>query len=145
MKFLRSALGSAAVKKPTINLDALGIGFSDWKSFIQLAAIFEDVGTSAYNGAAPLIANKTYLAAAAMIYGTEAQHSGALRTHAIDFGIQVPNADGKSVPPTPHTPFFDDSMGLTIARTTTEVLHIVYHGGTHSGGFFPNGLNGNIR
>lgn len=145
VQFLRSALGGSAAKKPTINLDALGIGFSDWKSFITLAAVFEDVGTSAYCGAAPLIQNKQYLDAAARIYGTEAQHSGALRTHAVDMGIQVPNADGKSVPPTPQTPFFVDQMGFTIPRSAQEVLNIVYHGGQHSGGFFPNGLNGNIR
>lgn len=143
--FLRTALGSAAVKKPTIKLDALGIGFSSVASFIMLAAAFEDVGTSAYLGAAPLIQNKAYLDAAARIYGTEAQHSGALRTHAIDLGVQVPSVDGKSVPPTPQTPFFVDSKGLTIPRSAQEVLNIVYHGGQHSGGFFPNGLNGNIR
>ncbi|MEO8726008.1 MAG: ferritin-like domain-containing protein, partial [Acidobacteriaceae bacterium] len=138
VRFLRSALGSAAVKKPTINLNALGIGFSDWKSFIILAAIFEDVGTSAYNGAAPLIQSKTYLAAAAGIYGVEAQHSGALRTHAIDFGIRVPNADGKSVPPLPNSPFFVNNA-LTPARSAQEVLNIVYGGHPTPGGFFPNG------
>lgn len=145
VQYLRAALGSAAVKKPTINLAALGIGFASWQQFIQLAAVFEDVGTSAYLGAAPLIQNKAYLDAAARIYGTEAQHSGTLRTHAIDMGIQVPSADGKSVPPTPSTPFFVDANGLTIPRSAQEVLNIVYHGGAHSGGFFPNGLNGNIR
>jgi hypothetical protein len=31
VKFLRSALGAAAVKKPTINLNALGIGFANWE------------------------------------------------------------------------------------------------------------------
>lgn len=145
VQFLRAALGSAAVKKPTINLDALGIGFSSWQSFLTLAAIFEDVGTSAYNGAAPLIQNKTYLAAAAMIYGTECQHSGALRTHAIDMGVKVPNADSKSVPPTPAHPFFVDAKGLTIARSAQEVVNIVYGGKPTPGGFFPDGLNGKIR
>ncbi len=145
VKLLRSALGSAAVKKPTIKLDALGIGFSDWRSFLTLATVFEDVGTSAYAGAATLISSKAYLDAAARIYGTEAQHSGALRSHSIDQGIKVPNADGKSITPTPGTPFFVDGMGLTIPRSVSEVLAIVYHGGAHSGGFFPAGLNGNIK
>ena len=145
VKLLRSALGSAAVKKPTIKLDALGIGFSDWRSFLTLATVFEDVGTSAYAGAATLISSKAYLDAAARIYGTEAQHSGALRSHSIDQGIKVPNADGKSITPTPGTPFFVDGMGLTIPRSVSEVLAIVYHGGAHSGGFFPAGLNGTIK
>ncbi len=145
VKFLRAALGSAAVKKPEINLNALGIGFGSWKEFIILSAVFEDVGVSAYSGAAGLIQNKTYLEAAARILSTESQHSGAFRTHAIDFGIAVPNADAKSVPPTSKTPFFVDSSALAVPRTAQEVLAIVYHGGAHSGGFFPKGLNGTIK
>ena len=50
---LREALGSAAAKKPAINLDALGYGFSSVNSFLKLARQFEDVGVSAYLGAAP--------------------------------------------------------------------------------------------
>ena len=144
VKLLRSALGSAAVKKPTIKLDALGIDFSDWRSFLTLATVFEGVGTSAYAGAATLISSKAYLDAAARIYGTEAQHSGALRTHAIDRAYTCPMPMA-SRSPTPGTPFFVDGMGLTIPRSASEVLAIVYHGGAHSGGFFPAGLNGTIK
>jgi len=145
VQYLRSALGSAAVKKPTINLNALGFGYASWGEFLKLATVFEDVGTSAYLGAAPLIQNKTYLDAAARIYGTEAQHSGAFRTHSIDFGITIPAVDSKAVPPTPSQPFFVDSQGLTIPRSTREVLNIVYGNTGHAGGFFPNGFNGNIK
>jgi hypothetical protein len=145
VKFLRSALGSAAVKKPTINLGALGIGFANWEQFMILARAFEDVGTSAYTGAAPLISNKTYLEAAARILATEAQHSGAIRTHLIDRGIKCPKVDSLDVPPTVSTVFFTDSMGLTIPRTTRQVLNIVYAGGTSKGGFYPDGMNGTIK
>ena len=143
--FLRKALGSAAVKKPTINLDALGFGFDNMNDFLRLARVFEDVGVSAYLGAAPLIKNKTYLDAAARILATEAQHSGSIRDRVIQFGLSSPAADSKDIPPTVKHPFFVDSSGLTIPRTTTEVLKIVYAGGAHSGGFYPAGLNGNIR
>ncbi len=146
VKFLRSALGSAAAKKPTINLDALGYGFANPGDFLKLARQFEDVGVSAYDGAAPLIQNKTYLEAAARIYGMEAQHSGAIRFACVYWGVKSPAVDGQDVPPTSSTPFDDPgNSALAVSRTTSQVLNIVYHGGAHSGGFFPNGMNGSIR
>jgi len=82
VKYLRSALGSDAAKKPAINLNALGYGYSSVASWLKLARQFEDVGVSAYLGAAPLISNKTYLAAAGAILSVEAFHSGAIRLDA---------------------------------------------------------------
>lgn len=39
-----------------------------------------------------------------------------------------------------------DSNAIAFSRTTTQVLDIVYLGSsTKPGGFFPNGLNGNIK
>jgi hypothetical protein len=46
VQLLRAALGSAAAKKPAINLEALGYGFSSISSFLKLARQFEDVGCS---------------------------------------------------------------------------------------------------
>ena len=143
--FLRAALGAAAVKKPTINLNALGFGFANVNDFLKLSRIFEDVGVSAYLGAAPLIQSKTYLDAAARIMDTEAQHSGTIRDRNILYGLVTPAVDAKDVPPTQQHPFFVDSKGLTIPRSTSEVLKIVYGGGTCSGGFYPNGMNGTIK
>lgn len=145
VKFLRTALGSAAVKKPAINLDALGFGFAGVNDFLKLSRVFEDVGVSAYAGAAPLIKNKTYVDAAARILATEAQHSGSIRTEVIIRGVTSPAVDSHDVPPSQTSPFFVDKMALSIARTTSQVLNLVYHGGAHSGGFFPNGLNGTIK
>lgn len=143
--FLRKALGSSAVKKPAINLGALGFGFANVGDFIKLSRIFEDVGVSAYLGAAPLLKSKTYLDAAARILATEAQHAGAIRTEVIIRGVPNVKIDSKDVPPTQSKPFDVDSNGLSIPRSTSEVLNIVYHGGSHSGGFFPDGLNGTIK
>lgn len=143
--YLRSALGSAAVKKPAIDLAALGFGFANVSEWLKLASIFEDVGVSAYLGAAPLISSKTYLGAAGAILATEAQHAGAIRTVCIRIGDQSPAVDSLDVPPTPNMPFDVDTNALSIPRTTSQVLSIVYHGGTCSGGFFPDGLNGNIN
>jgi hypothetical protein len=132
------------VKKPAINLNALGYGFAGENDWLKLGRQFEDVGISAYLGAAPLITNKTYLAAAGAILATEAQHSGAIRVNCIARGVQSPAVDSKDVPPHANAVFFTDNKGLSIPRTTSQVLNIVYHGGKCSGGFYPDGMNGNI-
>jgi len=149
--FLRSALGSSAVAKPAINLAALGVGFANQAEFLTVAAIFEDVGVSAYGGAAPLIDNSGILAAAAGIALTEAQHAGVLRLLAWDARLAVPNVDAKATPilgqPNGRLFFVDSGNGLSKPRTTSEVLKIVYAStadGASKGGFFPDGLNGTI-
>ena len=52
VRLLRNALGSAAIAKPAINLAALGIGYRNVTEFLTLARAFEDVGVTAYLGAA---------------------------------------------------------------------------------------------
>ena len=142
--FLRAALGSSAVKKPAINLDALGYGFANVNDWLKLARQFEDVGVSAYLGAAPLISTSPYLPAAAAILATEAQHSGSIRDVCIMNGVVSPAVDSLDVPPTPDAPYAVDANALSIPRTTAQVLKIVYAGGRSSGGFYPEGMNGAI-
>jgi hypothetical protein len=144
VKLLRSALGSAAVKKPAINLNALGYGYSNVASWLKLARQFEDVGVSAYLGAAPLISSKAYLAAAGAILSVEAFHSGAIRLACIMDNVSSPAVDSQDIPPTTSHPFDLNSDALAIPRTPSEVLKIVYGGGTSSGGFYPDGMNGAI-
>jgi Ferritin-like domain len=141
---LREALGSAAAKKPAINLDALGYGYANVNSFLKLARQFEDVGVSAYLGAAPLIESKAYLAAAGAILSTEAQHSGSLRFACIMNGVSSPAVDKLDIPPTSGHFYDVTSQALSIPRTPAEVLNIVYAGGKCSGGFYPDGMNGVI-
>ena len=144
VQYLRAALGSGAVKKPAINLNALGYGFANINEFLELARQFEDVGVSAYLGAAPLITSKTYLGAAGAILATEAQHSGTIRELCIKNGVISPRVDALDVPPNPNKPYDVDTNALSIPRTVQQVLAIVYHGGNCSGGFYPAGMNGNI-
>jgi hypothetical protein len=146
VKVLQAALGNHAIAKPSINLNALGIGFNNQNEFLTLSRAFEDVGVSAYGGAAPLIQNKDILATAARIALTEAQHAGAIRLLVSQTnGLSVPPVDGNDVPPlgSPNGTLFQvDGNGLSIVRTPSQVLNIVLAGASERGGFFPDGFNG---
>jgi len=96
VQFLRAALialTGSAISRPALNLSSsfataalvagLGEGFSPYANpdnFLLGAYIFEDVGVTAYHGAAPLIANKAILDKAAGILAAEAYHAGIIRT-----------------------------------------------------------------
>ena len=147
---LRKALGSYAVAKPAINLDALGIGFADFKQFLTLARAFEDTGVSAYGGAAPLITSKAYLGVAVQIALTEALHAANLRLLVSENNVPISALDSLDVVPPPSGTFYFtvDLQALAVVRTTSQVLAIVYHNstaGTNMGGFFPKGVNGTIN
>jgi hypothetical protein len=177
--FLRSALGDAKVARPEINLtDAFNAAataaglikpgqsfdpFANEDNFLLGAFVFEDVGVTAYKGAAPLISNKTYLEAAAGILAVEAYHAGLIRTVLLGKGLQVPagaisdardSLDGKSdldqgivdehgnanLVPT-------DANSIAFSRSAGQVLNIAYlnPASVDRGGFFPRGVNGEIR
>jgi hypothetical protein len=144
VKLLRKFLDTDAVKKPAINLDALGYGFKNIYEWLKLARQFEDVGVSAYLGAATLLSQKDYVAMAAGISVAEAEHAGYLRLLCIMNGVVSPAVDSLDIPPSPSMPFNLDGNSFGIARTTSQVLNVLYQGGRCAGGFFPDGLNGNI-
>jgi len=183
--FLRSALGGAKVARPAIDLKgsftaaatAAGViqkgqvfdPFASEEAFLLGAFLFEDVGVTAYKGAAPLIRNKTYLEAAAGILAVEAYHGGIIRGGLYSAGYQDPSIygtvdklsaardllDGKG----------DDDQGIgnqqyanlvptdrnsiAYSRTPGKVLDIVYLNlsgkPVTKGGFYPKGVNGAIR
>lgn len=176
VRFLRSALGAAALPRPNINFtdafnaaaQAAGIGpsfdpFADEISFMIGAFVFEDVGVTAYKGGATLISTSAFLEAAAGILGVEAYHAGMVRTvlysqnnsslnmtlqQISDLRDSVDGADDRdqgitmggnaNIVPT-------DADGIAFSRSAAQVLNIVYLNGSGTpGGFFPNGLNGNI-
>lgn len=139
------------------------------EAFLLGAFIFEDVGVTAYKGASPLITNRTFLEAAAGILAAEAYHAGLVRTVLYRKGIATPSLidateaissardslDGTSdidqgvrntanmasnIVPT-------DSSGIAYSRSVGQVLNIAFLNrmATDRGGFFPAGVNGNLR
>ncbi len=143
------AAGAQPVAKPAINLGALGFGFGATTDFLQLARAFEDVGVTAYAGAAPLISSKEILGVAARIAEVESEHSANIRLQVAKLGISTSLLDGADVlPPPSGSKYFPvDSNGLTQIRTPGQVLFLVYgfKANVKSGGFFPNGFNGTIN
>jgi hypothetical protein len=144
-----TAAGAQPIAQPAINLDALGIGFGSVAEFLTLARAFEDVGVTAYSGAAPLLSSKTVLGYAAQILATEAEHVSNIRLQIAQLGISTTLLDGVDVlpPPSGQNYFSVNSMGLVQTRTPGQVLYIVYGSMSDvtSGGFFPNGVNGTIN
>lgn len=177
VRFLRAALGDRRVARPALDLNAsftaaaraagvIGEGqvfnpFADENSFLLGAYIFEDVGVTAYKGAARFIQNKDFLEAAAGILAVEAYHAANIRTTLFARGLADPankisdardsldgptdldegiTLDGKAniVPA--------DANSIAFSRTPAQVLNIVYLGGAAANfGFFPQRLNGALR
>ncbi len=73
--FLKSALGSKAMKKPTF--DFMGTT-KDQGKFQATSVVLEDTGVSAYNGQGPNLTKKT-LGAAAQIVSVEGRHAAWIR------------------------------------------------------------------
>lgn len=178
VRFYRRVLGPQAVSRPTIDITngfagaarAAGLGdnfdpFASEMNFFLGGMLMEDVGVTAYNGAAPLIRVKANLAAAAGILAVEAYHMGMARSTLYRMGTAARNAanaisdardrlDGSEdidqgivlngraniVP--------SDADGKAFSRTPEQVLRIVYltnQTGVSGGGLFPNGMNGRLR
>jgi hypothetical protein len=142
-----TALGGTPIAKPAINLGALGYGFYTQADFCTLGRNFEEIGVTAYGGAAPLVTNKTVLGYAARILATEAEHVGFLRSLISGNGWETTALDGVdvTVPPFGNQYFSTNSNSITAVRTPGQVLFLAFGGvpNATSGGFFPNGVNGN--
>ena len=138
--------------------------FANETNFFLGGFSLTDVGVTAYHGAAPLITNKTVLSGSAGILAVEAYHDSTLRLTVFRAGADaqtmaqqisnlrdtldgakdkdqgVTNQDGSAnIVPT-------DGNSIAFARTPRQVLNIVY-GATRAanGGFFPAGVNGDIK
>jgi hypothetical protein len=178
VRFYRKTLGGEAVDRPAIDFDAgfsaaakgAGLGsnfnaFENEMNFLLGGMLFEDVGVTAYAGAATALKEKEHLEAAAGILAVEAYHMGMARSLLYEMGEEAWKAanalsdardkldgpddkdqgirvDGKAniVP--------SNADGIAFRRTPQEVLHIVYltgQQGVSKGGFYPNGMNGTLK
>ena len=183
---LRAKLGSAAVNRPIIDIGpafaaaanaaagaTLSPSFNPYLNdlfFLHGAFIFEDVGVTAYKGAARLIVDYSeggILDSAAGILSVEAYHAGEIRTLlyaqkdvVTPYGVTVEQlvqkisdlraavGGGKDEGLTKNGKaniVVADANSVAYGRSPREVLNIVYLGANASkGGFFPNGLNGDF-
>jgi len=174
VRFLRKALGTAAVDRPVIDLSssfnaaasAAGIGssfdpFANETNFLIGAFVFEDVGVTAYHGAAGSLTTKSNLAAAAGILAVEAYHAAIIRTLLTQIGgdaltaankvstLRATAGGGAETAVSGSTVIAADSNSISYERTPDQVLHVVYLSATAGvvakGGFYPNGMNGNLK
>ncbi len=150
-----TSLGGTPISQPAINLAAKG-AITNQAQFLAAARQFTAVGGSAYAGSAILlVSNPTVLTAASQILGAEGQHAGALAFLCVNQAIVSAAVDAQDVPPSATNYFTVNGQALAPARTAQQALGIVYGVstlmtttppmGTTLGGFFPNGVNGNIK
>ncbi len=183
VNFLRigiAAEGGTPVDEPAIDLMAsfttlavaagliaAGQTFNPFESeinFLLGAYIFEDVGVTAYAGAAGLLTNPANIAYGASILAVEAEHAGCVRSYLAEIGggaatnaisalrqslsgVQDNGTDLSASGGNPFSFANSDYNGQVFRRTPQEVLNVVYGtpgAGVPSGLFFPSGMNGAV-
>jgi hypothetical protein len=181
VRFLRTALGALAVAMPAINIGTafaaaanaafnktLSPAFNPYANdlfFLHGAFIFEDVGVTAYKGAAALITNKNFLTPVAGILAVEAYHAGSVRSKLFKmyntttpYGVNVETIvrniavlratasntteQGLVLNGMPNLVPANTATSIAFSRTPAQVVSIVTLGSMNgTGGFFPEGLS----
>ena len=177
VRFYRKTLGGQAVSRPAIDFEAgfaaaaKGAGlpefdpFANDMNFLLGGMLFEDVGVTAYAGAAPILKKEEFVEAAAGILAVEAYHMGMARSQLYAMGEKAQKAanaisaardklDGsedkdQGIERNGKANFVPSNAdGIVFRRTPQEVLRIVYltdKSGVSSGGFYPKGMNGTLK
>jgi len=135
---------------PRLN-EQFGFGFDNQNDFLRAARILEDIGVTAYAGAAGFLKTPDIITAAACLLGAEAEHASSIRTQIARLKIPTAALDGVDLVPPPsgsgrQTLSIKTSDGLVATRTAGQVLYLAFgmKAGVKQGGFFPTGLNGTI-
>ena len=180
VNFLKVALGGSAVVEPAIDfvssfttlaskagLIPSGATFDPFASEIDFligAYIFEDVGVTAYAGAAGALTEPANIAYSASILAIEGMHAGLIRSFLAEIGGSVvtnkisalrqtlsgvtdKGTDQSAMGGLALTFGNSDYNGQVYRRTPQQVLNIVYGApgaGVASGLFFPSGMTGTI-
>jgi hypothetical protein len=145
---LRDALGSAAIARPNLNLNALGFGFDSEHDLLRASRILEEIGLSAYTSSIGLLKAPNHITLAGLLLGTEAEHAAGIRMQMVRLGIPIDPVDefnrtSRSTASS-NRPLSINSDGLIANRTVGQILYRLFgkQGGDLKGGFFPAGLNG---
>ncbi len=165
-----TSLNATPISQPAINYAAKG-AITTQAQLLATTRQFTALGNSAYAGAAQfLVSNPAVLTTAAQILGAEGQHLGSVNYQCITQGVTASFStnvaaylDEQDQPPNP-TQYFTVALpgnaaglpaGIPPYRTTSQDLGVVYGismpttlnppAGVSSGGFFPSGVNGNIK
>ena len=141
---LMSLLGISAVFRPAINLG--GFGTITATNALSIARLLEDVGVTAYAGIIGSLSSSD-ITLLGQIMGADSLHAGILRLTALQN-------------PTIAAYIKADTLDVAFTRTISQALAILFGTetatgsttsvtvaaiGTTSGGFFPNGVNGNLN
>jgi hypothetical protein len=188
VEFLRNALGSAAVAQPAIDLSVsatsafstvaraagiIGAGesfnpFANDENFLLAAFLFEDLGVSAYRGAATLVSSSVLLQVMSGIMSTEGYHAAMVRTTLYTKGAAnaalIARADGLSNARDGYDGSSDLDQGISnrgdasnivptnddgavLGRTPKQTLNVLFlsAAAADKGGFFPSGVNGSVK
>ena len=178
VRYLRGLLGPSRVARPAIDVNqafttaavAAGLisagqtfdAYANDANFLLASFIFEDVGVTAYKGAAPLLTGAAAISAAAGILATEAYHAGAIRVLCYERGL-ITQTNRISDLRDRVSGVVEDDVGIgdqnstiivpvdvnatVFGRAPGQVLNIVYGapGNPTSGLFFPSGTNGTFK
>lgn len=192
VELLRAAIGSTAIAQPALNIDGGATGaftaaaraagivgatetfdpYASENNFLLGAYIFEDVGVTAYKGAARLLVSLDILETAAGILAAESYHAALIRTGLYARGRMTPSLrtgtnaisdardrlDGSSDIDqgtvtqlsgggTTANIVPSDANGVAFGRTPEQTHNIAYLRATAGvgGGFFPAGTNNRVE
>ena len=119
--------------------------------FLTVARILEDIGVTAYTGAAGMLKTPGVITTAARLLAAEAEHAGSIHTQVAKLMIASSAVDGADLIPPPsgkETQYLSINLsnGLAATRTAGQVLFLAFgmQANSREGGFFPTGLNGKI-